>query len=208
MEPAEFAPYICDPYAYDREAHWEWSLGLVGELAALNPTILPRFQRVASIPIASRGRVASAYGLCSFNARRIRVAYPKCKDPVRGAPVRAWSFPGLKSDVTVGGVLAHELGHWFDYQRGFPSSSPDWRSVLAREKPLTGYEPNPAEAWAEAFRLFATNPDLLAAGRPRRYEFLVARGGLKPAVRATWREVLAGAHTRYHEVAERWVRGR
>lgn len=115
--------------------------------------------------------------------------------------MRSWSFPGWKSDVTVGGVLSHEFGHWVDRQLRTVSGSAGWREVLSREGPLTSYEPNPAEAWAEAFRLSAPNPNLLAAGRPRRYEFLAGQAGIKPAV-----GVLAGVHARYHEMAERGFR--
>jgi hypothetical protein len=47
------------------------------------------------------------------------------------------------------------------------------------EGPLSGYEPDPFEVIAEAFRVFVWNPQLLGLTFPRRYETLITYG-LKP----------------------------
>lgn len=200
MSDPPFAPFVCNPLSYDRSGHWDYAVGLAVELARLNGFPLPRLERADKIPSSSR----RFYGECTYARKLIRVAYPFCKNPVR-VPVRSWTFPGWKSDLTVGGVLSHELGHWVDYQMGWLSRSRSWLRVLRLESPLTSYEPSPEEAWAESFRLFSTNPGLLLEGRPLRYGF-ISEAGLKPAFSTPWQEILSLAHPRFHEVARKWVR--
>jgi hypothetical protein len=79
---------------------------------------------------------------------------------------RQWSYPGYVVDRTPYGVLAHELGHHVDKQHGPRGGfrSHVWRPLDA--DPLTGYCPNDNEWFAEIFRLFVTNPDLLRRVRP------------------------------------------
>lgn len=114
---------------------------------------------------------------------------------------RAWSYPGYIIDRTPYGVLQHELGHYVDLRiasiqyPGAPRGN-YWAATSRKvkeasgEKPLTGYAAvDDAEWFAEAFRLFVTNPDLLLQIRPRTHREFRALG-LKPVIAKDWRTVL------------------
>lgn len=111
-----------------------------------------------------------------------------------------WSFPGHSVDRTPYGVVAHELGHHVDVLSAIARRGPYWSDYSIRmretvgEDPLTSYCPNDAEWFAEMFRLFVTNPDLLAKLRPRAHAALAER--FKPVFEDTWRERLHGAPDR------------
>jgi hypothetical protein len=112
---------------------------------------------------------------------------------------RAWSWPGYVIDRTPYGVPAHELGHHVDWLRSerrgsyFGDFSQKLRRASGEEK-LTNYCPNDAEWFAEMFRLFVTNADLLEKVRPRTY-MEIRSLGFEP-VSATWEIELAGAPER------------
>lgn len=75
-----------------------------------------------------------------------------------------------------------------------------------REPKVTGYEPNAMETFAETFRLFAGNPGLLMAGRPRRFDYLI-KAGIAPALPVKqWEDgLLPGAPQRFFDQCERWI---
>lgn len=106
----------------------------------------------------------------------INICLEKCASIGQTGP--AWSYPGYVADRTPYGVLAHELGHHADRTRStrtgayFGDYSLETRRA-ANEPRLTGYCPNDAEWFAEHFRLFVTNPDLLRLIRPRTFALLV-----------------------------------
>jgi hypothetical protein len=133
----------------------------------------------------------------------ITVNLPRCRPPTR-TPGYAWSFPGYKADMTPVGVYTHELGHHVAAELGLPSLT-TWA-----EPSVSGYEPNGSEAFAEAFRLFLTNPSLLREGRPRRWSTLTESLGLEPSALALtpWDEVLRlrGAHERFITAARNWIK--
>lgn len=126
-----------------------------------------------------------------------------CARPGYGG--RAWSWPGYVVDRTPYGVHAHELGHHAEVMVR-------WRALLepahplanimgnparrgraeTQEPALTSYCPNDHEWWAEMFRLFMTNSDLLRLVRPKTYS-LFLRMGLVPFETRPWEEVLADA---------------
>lgn len=106
------------------------------------------------------------FGVCAYyRDNQIEIWVKSCAGI--GLAGRQWSYPGYVVDRTPYGVLAHELGHHVDKQHGPRGGfrSHVWRPLDA--KPLTGYAPNDNEWFAELFRLFATNPDLFSAVRPR-----------------------------------------
>ena len=109
-----------------------------------------------------------------------------------GTAGRSWSYPGYVVDRTPFGVLAHELGHHVDKAHGSRPGrlSPDWRRETG-ESPITGYASNDNEWFAEMFRLFVTNPDLLRILRPRFYALASSRW--TDAEKRPWMEVLDGA---------------
>lgn len=134
-----------------------------------------------------------------YRAGRVTINLARCRPPT-GVPGYSWSFPGYKADLTPVGVVTHEFGHHVDASRGSPDLS-SWGD----EAPVSGYEPNRDEAFAEAFRLFCTNPDLLRVGRPRRWRTLGE--GVDPGDLVPWEDVLRsrGAHERIVNAARNWI---
>jgi hypothetical protein len=136
------------------------------------------------------------------------VNVPHTAMPVQKPAVRAWSWPGWKTDRTALGVVAHEVGHHVECVWG-PPLSRRWAEELKRnrKRPISGYEPTAGEAWAETLRLFILNPDLLRLGAPWRYRLLTGDAFLlKPIARLLkkgWRKVLNNPN--YEPAAERWL---
>jgi hypothetical protein len=128
----------------------------------------------------------------------ISICVDKCA-PI-GTAGRSWSFPGYTVDRTPYGVIQHELGHHADRTRGnvkgkyWSEYSIQFKAAV-QESALTSYEPNPAEWFAEMFRLFVTNPDLLRQLRPLTYARLIA-DGYKPLFGDSWQDRLADAPQR------------
>jgi hypothetical protein len=120
-----------------------------------------------------------------------------------GRAGRQWSYPGYSVDRTPYGVIAHELGHHVDRAHGAGGGKfgRAWRKETG-ELPLTGYCPNDNEWFAEMFRLFVTNSDLLRALRPRTFALMSARW--RPVITLPWRVVLSGAE-RQRAVIEKRV---
>lgn len=146
-------------------------------------------------------------GTCAYyRPSYIAICVTKCASVGKAGP--AWSYPGYVVDRTPYGVLQHELGHHIDHisgmERGpyFSDYSVKMRAACA-EHPITTYCPNDAEWFAEMFRLFVTNPDLLRAIRPLTYEAI--RWRFQPVHTGTWREMLADAPDRYIKAAERKI---
>lgn len=125
-----------------------------------------------------------------------------------GTVGRQWSYPGYTVDRTPYGVLQHELGHHVDVLRSTRKGNyyGDFSLRLREqtgEKPVTTYCPNDAEWFAEIFRVFVTNPDLLRLIRPRTYREL--RSVLVPVFDDTWQERLRGAPARTIAATERKI---
>ena len=72
------------------------------------------------------------------------------------------------------------------------------------EPKLTSYCENDAEWFAEMFRLFVTNSDLLRLLRPKTWTLL--RADFHPVITAPWAEVLQHAPTRTLRAAESKVK--
>jgi hypothetical protein len=147
------------------------------------------------------------FGTLFVNVKKSRV-------PVK-VPGFAWSFTGYKSDLTLPGVLAHEMGHHvhFRLENRHPAAAVFSRqlqvyikTVVDAEPPVSGYEPNLHEAFAEMMRLFILNPMLLKEGRPKRYTLLADVLNLKPLHQVPWRDVLHHAHPKIIKAAEGWIK--
>lgn len=119
---------------------------------------------------------------------------------------RMWSWPGYKTDRTASGVLAHETGHfinWLIDNASFRDGQNKqietnwlysrWSVAVRQEKPVSGYEPTLGEAFAEAMRLYISNPNLLEAARPQRYYLIRHELGLHHGVEGSWQDVLKDA---------------
>lgn len=139
-----------------------------------------------------------AFGVCAYyRSAEIHLCVEKCA--AVGDAGMQWSFPGHSVDRTPYGVIAHELGHHVDMAHStkrdrYRGDFSIGMRALSGEDPLTSYCPDDGEWFAEMFRLFATNPDLLRHLRPRTHAALAAR--FKPVFADTWRERLAGAPDR------------
>lgn len=147
------------------------------------------------------------FGVCAYYRRDlISICVQRCA--AVGTAGRQWSYPGYTVDRTPYGVIQHELGHHVDLllsdRKGayFGDFSIGMRR-RAGEEPITTYCPNDAEWFAEMFRLFVTNPDLLLQLRPRTHAEMMAR--FKPVFDDTWRERMAYAPERTIVAAERKI---
>lgn len=148
-----------------------------------------------------------SFGVCAYyRPATIHICVPKCA--AIGVAGRAWSYPGYTVDRTPYGVVQHELGHHVDVERStrrgnyYGDFGIRLRQV-AGEKPITSYCPNDAEWFAEMFRVFVTNPDLLQQVRPRTHREL--RQVFEPVFSDTWRDRLRDAPARTIKAAERHV---
>lgn len=138
------------------------------------------------------------FDACAYY-RQDQVFINTSKCALIGRTAQAWSYPGYKVDRTPYGVLQHELGHHVDLHMGvtrgayFSEFSTRMREASGEAK-LTNYCPNDAEWFAEMFRLFVTNPDLLRLARPRTHSLML--GYWRPVESRKWEEVLADAPAR------------
>jgi len=151
------------------------------------------------------------FGVCAYyRYHTIHVCPAKCANI--GFAARAWSFPGYVIDRTPYGVLAHELGHAIDFGLGktqdrYHSEFSVGLRAKSGERKLTGYCPNDAEWFAEMFRLFVTNPDLLNHLRPKTY-YLIRSHDLKPVENRPWYKVLKEAPERTINQAAKKIEGK
>ena len=123
---------------------------------------------------------------------RCEVNVMNCVAPAVSDACRSWSYPGYSADRTPLGVTTHELGHHWHYEAGARQITRAWRNEVetTSEQPVTSYGATSThEDIAETLKLFITNPSLLAAAWPTRYEFV--RRYLTPIETRHWREILA-----------------
>lgn len=149
-----------------------------------------------------------AKGECSYPSkdRVCKIKLMKKLTPVTKTPGFAWSFPGYKADMTQIGVLAHEFGHAVHFAL---MDRPLWKKfqeMTCGESVVTSYEPNEHEKFAEAFKLFITNPDLLKTGRPQRFKFFTEVLKLVPNHCEPWKNILGGAHPKLQNAAANWIK--
>jgi hypothetical protein len=98
----------------------------------------------------------------------------------------------------------HELGHHADFIMGRISKT--WqKNVDSWERPVTSYAHNSQEMFAEAFRLFMTNPDMLRRGRPLAFSFL--EDLFTPPNMLFWEDVLKHANPRFIVAGRNWMKG-
>lgn len=138
-----------------------------------------------------------------YRVNEITIKIPCCAHIGRAG--RSWSYPGWVIDRTPYGVVAHEIGHHVDLHLSRNSKvnfSTDIRKQSGEER-LTNYCPNSSEWFAEMFRLFVTNPDLLRILRPLTYNLLLIE--LDPVELRPWQKVLANAPERTRQLATRRV---
>ena len=183
---------VIDPTAYDKGVAWKQAQNLVKEFCEVNQI---------TEPITHDSLRPNNFGF--YAAGHIYVNVAKTPLPVK-IPVRRWSFTGYKADRTAPGVLAHEFGHHISSFKALRRDA--WQAVLLQERrKISGYAPNGEEEFAEAFRLFILNPDLLLKAWPVRYKFIISLE-VKPVVLLDWREVLRYAHPKIITAVENLIR--
>jgi hypothetical protein len=152
-------------------------------------------------------RSAPMFGTCAYyRANVITICVERCAAP--GELGRQWSWPGYVVDRTPYGVIQHELGHHVDMLRSRRRDRyrGDYSINVRKasgEKPVTSYCPDDGEWFAEIFRLYVTNPDLLRRMRPRVGAILSTC--FAPVFADSWRDRLAGAPERTLDAAARKI---
>jgi hypothetical protein len=144
-----------------------------------------------TVPVVQPMHGQCEFGVCAYYRNGvIRIWTLDCAGI--GTAGRQWSYPGYIVDRTPYGVLAHELGHHVDKAHGARGGtlSHEWRRETGHEAPITSYCPDNNEWFAEMFRLFITNPDLLAQLRPRTSRLMLERWPNRAELRG-WADVLA-----------------
>lgn len=151
-----------------------------------------------------------AVATCGYYRRgHIHVSIPACAHKNPG-----YSWPGFISDRTPYGVIQHELGHHIDqvksgldvYRNRSGRFFSDTIRAISKEPPITSYAPDTMEWFAEIFRLFVTNPDLLKRIRPKAYAAMISQG-LKPYFDAPAERILTTweAPPKVFERMQKWI---
>jgi hypothetical protein len=141
------------------------------------------------------------YGEYNYHKKELIIS-THTKMPVK-VPGYSWSFPGYKADLTLVGVVAHEFGHYL--QDILHVNLRNFKESIRNESNVTSYEPTPGESFAEAVKLFLTNPSLLKHGRPLRFDYIHKTLGLKYTSRLKWNVVLQHAHPKFRIAAKNWI---
>lgn len=182
-----------------REQLYRVGVARLQQFCRTNNLDIPRVER---IPRADWRFDSCAY----YRPVYIAICVEQCAQ--KGFGGRQWSWPGYVVDRTPFGVLQHELGHHVDIvlsgmKHGYQGSFSQLMRFSCNEEPITSYCPNDAEWFAEIFRLFVTNPDLLRLLRPKAYGELSKK--FDPVVSKDWKAVLKGAEERYFNAAQRKI---
>jgi hypothetical protein len=176
-----------------KDALLEQGKALIDRWCVVNKTIPPEV-------LVYRNQ-APEFGVCAYyRSNVIHIWVDACAG--LGKAGRQWSYPGYSTDRTPYGVLAHELAHHVDHAHGAAGGTHGraW-TIATGERPLTSYCPNNNEWFAEMFRLFVTNPDLLRRLRPKTHELMLTKW--KVAEERLWPEVLRGADRQIAVVLKR-----
>jgi hypothetical protein len=129
---------------------------------------------------------------------KLMVNVKKSRTPVK-MPGFSWSYTGYKADLTIPGILCHEIGHHTHHVLETQKPVDDvtihtlLKSIRKNEKAVSSYEPN----------VFILNPNLLMLGRPKRWHFLTVDMKLKPLHNEPWKNVLMNAHKKLICAAEK-----
>lgn len=123
---------------------------------------------------------------------KIVMCLAKCANAANRRSKYAW--PGAIVDGSPLGVIAHELGHHVDHVRSAGYTGARFSEILRHsvgEAPLRAWAQTYDNWFAEATRLFITNPALLRLVRPRTFAELSRR--FKPTEVRPWDVVLERA---------------
>jgi hypothetical protein len=117
--------------------------------------------------------------------------YIKSKKQLEVYPSRCRGKSGGLEDMSVLGVAAHEASHHVNELLGWKKVNNAFWNAWQQEPPISDYaKTSRPEDFAEACRLFITNPELLRLLRPFRYKFMSESLKLKPVEERSWDEVI------------------
>lgn len=160
--------------------------------------IINKFCELNNIPIPkisfTTDKHEKFHGFYVWNSSEITIIINRCTKPALN-PGFKWSFPHYFVDRTVLGVICHEFGHYLHEYLGFPR-------MKKLGEPITGYEPDVYERFAETIRIFLTNPDLLKQYNKKRYDFLTIDLKLIPIHDIDWKLQL----NKYGNVNEKYIK--
>jgi hypothetical protein len=192
------APLIYNPKMTPSD-HWEEALRYTVQLAILYKVPIPKIHN-GPPPAAKKYETGGTYYGEWHPPDKIWVNVSAATAPVTAkSNPHLWSYPGHKTDRTCSGILLHEMGHHLSGRQ----VARLWRMVVKATLPVTSYEPNFNEAWAESMRIFLGNPDLLFQGRPERFDHLIQL--FEVPHKRGWREILFHAPSRIVRSAEKFI---
>ena len=173
------------------------------ELTQLGISYCKKFCKLNNIPepkfIINSNRYN--YNCGTYIQNKIYINESKCANETK-TPGFSWSHRHYFVDREPCGVVCHEFGHYIhDFLTKFKLQFP-------KENPISGYEPNHKERFAEAFKVFILNPDLLKNYAPKKYEIFTKTLKLIPIFSESWKEVLekSGAHEKFIKSAENKIK--
>lgn len=144
-------------------------------------------------------RLRNSRLICAFYRKnKIEICLERCAHV--GLAGQSWSYPGYPVDRTPYGVILHELGHHVDLFKSkiknnyFGDYSKFIFDESGLEEPITNYCPDVAEWFAEMFKLFLSNPNLLQILRPNTYKILSSE--FDNVIKDPWDKVLDQAPER------------
>lgn len=196
-------PIVVNPKKFSKEHNRDEGLRVCGDFMRLNKIAFPEFD-TTGIPVIT-SLEGDIYGLYNPATKKVYVDTKKSRVPAVNPGHGGWFYTGSKSDLTVAGTLAHEVGHHVHYELDVKKINEGLARVARSEIRVSAYEPNIYECFAEAMRIFILNPNLLRCGRPKRFEFLTKEVGLKPLHNVPWKSVLRHAHKRIIRGVEGWI---
>lgn len=130
----------------------------------------------------------SKFGVCAYYRKNtITLELIACARVGLGG--REWSFPHYRIDRTPYGVIAHELGHHIDFTTLNNEQRKEFEVSLIGSQKITNYEANIRESFAETFRLYFTNPNLLKVWSPERFYFM-KKYWVSLYIDYSWEEIL------------------
>lgn len=174
----------------NKNAILDGGVQLMREFCIKNDVLIPE--------IVQHERSEWRFKVCAYYRRNIiNICLDKCS--FIGKAGMSWSHPGYTADMTPFGVVIHELGHHVDMLRSTVKDRyrGDFSQKMrkhVKEDPITSYCPDDGEWFAEMFRVFVSNPDLIKAIRPKTY--LAMTEYFEPVINLSWQEVLQCAPQR------------
>lgn len=208
-------PIICDPHNFDKAANFLQCLteltSYFGKLGMLMPCGID-LEPPAANSKAFSVQNAKTFGLYTNypgEGPRVMVNVSLSRVPHK-VPVRVWTLTGYKTDLTAAGILAHEFGHYFDDEKGGicdrgTKTYATMFKLWQEEGCVSSYCPIVREWFAETFRVWFLNPNLLEVAKPKTAQFMLDIG-LPKSHDLTWEEVFAHAHPKWIAATKNFIK--